>query len=140
MIDKLDERRAIAARLDNRDALSKNINEMPEISSAREKRDAARCAYDEAAREFDELWEQHYVSEEDVVRAIQEEHPGLLILGDDDWPFIARCAATKLPIFKGDRVHKLGSSDDYNLNYVLADAVQIDQALAIEPTVASADD
>lgn len=140
MIDKLDERRAIAARIDERDRLTESLRDHPELKAVLEKREAARQAYDAAQEAYNEVWERHYVSEDDLVRKIQEEHPNLMILGDDDYPFIARCAATKLPIFKGDRVHKLGSSDEYNLIYVLADAVQIDASLAIEPTVASADD
>lgn len=140
MIDKLGERRAIAARLDNREKLANSIRELPDVKMALEKRETARLAYDEAQREFDELWEKNYISEEDLVRAIQVEHPEVMTLGDDDWPLIACCAVTNLPIFKGDRVHKLGNRDNYNLIYVLADAVQIDPALAIEPTVASADD
>lgn len=136
-IDRLDERRAIAAKLDDAQRARELVNTIPEVRSARE----ASSAADEVARAanavFRKLFNANYPREEDVVREIRDGGTDVVVLGDTDTPWIARCAVSGLPIFRDDLVYLVGGDEDYQRTYVLAAAVSVDAALGLdEPVIA----
>jgi len=123
-MDRMDERRALAKALDEREERRKNVNSIPEVIEAREKKDAAHLAYDKAHNAFNRIFSAHYGrGDGDLIKA----NPDVVVLGLDmerSLQWIARCAVTKLPIFYGDKVYTIGNDDGYRV-YILAEAVQM---------------
>jgi hypothetical protein len=140
-MDRMDERKAIAAELDNIEAGRKSVNEQPEVIEARRQCRLAKEAADAADRRFQAAFNKYYPREEKVVERMSEEHLGLFTLGDDEYPWIVRCAVSGLPIFEGDKVFIGGGEEDYRKSYILADAVQLSPAFAhLTPQIAKRED
>lgn len=126
MLDRIEERRAIAKRIQDAKDARARVNAMPAVIKARAKADSARDAAEAAQREFRRVFDAHYPKNIDA--ALCDEYPELLAMGDSaDEIHVFLCGATGLPIFEGDRIIRTGSGDVwYEQTIVLADAVQID--------------
>ncbi|MGE5509904.1 MAG: hypothetical protein ACM31O_01480 [Bacteroidota bacterium] len=126
-LDRMEERRRIAARLDEVKVGQETVNDHPEVIAARAKMEAARAAADEARDEFHRVFHKHYVSDEAVTRELLAEYSDLI---SDGYSGIALCCVTGLPIFVGDRVVEREDSNGAR-HFLLADVVKIDATLAL---------
>lgn len=126
MLDRLDERRAIAARIDEAKLLAANVNSVPEVQAARAAAEQARETAAAANSAFNEVWHKHYRRAEDIEESIIAEVEDLYVCGDADVSlWIVRCAVTGLPVFLGDRIIEHGDNAGGDYVCVLADAVQV---------------
>lgn len=133
-IDRLEERRAIAQRLNEAHAARKSVNKIPAVAEARAKSDSARKAADQAQREFSHVFNAHYPREDELTTALVAEHPDLLTLGGDNPKWIARCCVTGLPIFADDPVYQI---TDEEQTFVLAGAVTVHDNLVVPGSATS---
>ena len=135
-MDRLEERRQIAARLDSADAARSLVNNNPAVIAARDKADKARKEHDAAQAEFRRVFDEHYPCDDSIRRELVRKHPDLKLIGggaEDDTSWIARCCVTGLPIFDGDKVIERGGEEDYQRTYVLAGSVSVDETLCLPP-------
>ena len=138
-MDRMDERKAIAAEIDAHAEAWRTVNEQPEVQAARAAARAAHKAANEADEHFRSVFSTYAPRDDERARRLQEQHPGLLLLGDE-FPRVCRCAVSGLPVFEGDKVFMAGEPDDINGAYILADAIQLTPEFTyLEPTIAKAE-
>lgn len=138
-MDRMDERKAIASEIDAHAEAWRTVNEQPEVQAARAAARAAQKAANEADEHFRSVFSKYAPRDDERARRLQEQHPGLLLLGDE-FPRVCRCAVSGLPVFEGDKVFMAGEPDDIDVAYILADAVELKPEFAyLEPTVAKAE-
>ncbi len=139
VVDQTEARREIAAELDTAAGLRESVNAQPDVIAARDAATKAHAAADAAQMEFNRVFDRHYNKENAVIRALLKRWPKLLVLGGtDDYAgqrWVVRCAVTRLPVFKGDRVYISGGDEVYEKVYILADYVTVPPGFA-EPVVA----
>lgn len=135
-LNRMEERLAIKARLDDVETRRRNVNNEPAVIEARARCSAARAAAAEASNEFDRVWRAHYP--DDPTEAIAADYPDVMRLGEHDYARVSRCAATGLPIFAGDEVIVVDAGDTCWSTMTLAAAVSIDPALGVSPEVTRA--
>lgn len=133
-MDRLEERRKIAAQIEAVEAAQRAVNDNPAVIAARAKLDKARAAADAANAEFRRIFGEHYPSDDLFREGLLRDHPDLKILGGDDNPgWIVRCCVTGLPIFETDAVIERGGEEDYERTFVLKDCVAVDATLCLPP-------
>lgn len=138
-MDRMEQRKTIAAELDAHAEAWRTVNEQPEVQDARAAARAAHKAADEAEQHFRSVFSKYAPRDDERAQRLQEQHPGLLLLGDE-FPRVCRCTVSGLPIFDGDKVFRAGEPDDIDVAYILADAVQLKPEFAhLEPTIAKAE-
>lgn len=124
-MDRMDDRAAIAKRIDDGYTARSAVNKHPDVIAARAKADAADSAEKLARREFAQVFNAHYPSEESITDELATSFPDLLMMGgsESDTRWIARCAVTGWPVFKDDRIILIQGEADYDTFVILADAV-----------------
>lgn len=127
MIDRLEERQAILAKLQSIESAKAAADAAPEVVAAAERMSAARKALRAAEREFELFRDAARARVSGNVNSVMAEHPDLMVAGyeyGDDHLYPVVCAATGLPLFKGDALisRDPAMADDY-LVHVLRSAV-----------------
>ncbi len=136
-MDRMDERKAIAAELDGHAEAWRTVNDRPEVQEARAKSDEADRVAREANREFRKVFDRFAPRDDVRAQRLAKDHPGLVLAGDD-YPWVCRCAVSGLPIFEGDKVF-IGGEDEHDRTYILADVIQLTPAFAhLTPAIAKA--
>lgn len=136
-MDRMEERKAIAAELDAHKEAWRTVNDQPEVQAARAKSNEADRAAQEASRQFHQVFDRYAPRDNVRAQRLSKQHPGLVIAGDD-YPWVCRCAVSGLPIFEGDKVF-IGGEDEHDRTYILADVIQLTTAFThLKPAVAKA--
>lgn len=129
MIDRLPERRRVAALIREMDHKRSNVNSLPAVIDARAKVDAARNVLKIVESAFRTVFDANYPDEHEMVETLCDEFPDLAL---DAHQLPLLCAATGLPVFKGDRLIAVKKDENDPENATLRTAVLAD-AVVIEP-------
>lgn len=120
MLDRMDERRAIAKRIVAAQLARERVNDDKDVIAARAEMHAAQMAADKAQKHFNRVFRSKYRTAHELKTELLAEYPDLF---QQQSGRTVCCCVTGLPIFNDDRV-RMGE-DEYEHVYVLADAVTV---------------